>query len=281
MWGRWGFKVVIILFAIIGGMLLSTVFQNTRPNIGPWNLKFPERGSAYPEALIAALTSGPVQNDLLKRGLISLGTGDTQVSTVDLGVIQNLINQGAYFLDPQNRLQLGPVPLPTGFLQTQPGAYYIYSLRLTQALTFIDDFSYIGHIVNITIPGDFNLPADSKTTHNLYNTHLTLPDGRWVESGVGWVTWTKSPIIYTYQSYTGKWSFASIPGGVQRDIALKIEISTNQVAEMSASDLYSGKTIKTQQQVGALGHRVDESRSKPARAAARYLHRRPDFLAAR
>jgi hypothetical protein len=253
---------LLIIIVVFGGLTLYFIASNMRPNIGPLGIKGFNYGTSYPAALQAALSPGPTQSDLIQRGLVMLNTtvGSVTEGSVDTGGINNLINSGIYFLNPQNHLQLGPVPGNVVQVQNRPG--YIYAQRITQAYSVIDDFSYTGHSLSVTLPANLDLGNNSSTTHNLYNTHLTLPDGRWVEAGVGWVNWTTSPILYTFQSYTGKWNFASIPAGSQRDISLKIEIDSNNVAHMSASDPSSGKTVESQQQVGGQGYRIDLSQEQ-------------------
>ncbi len=255
-WMKKIIAIIIILALIIAAVVFFTAFSY-RPNIGPFGIKSFNKGMAYPAALIAALMPGPIQSDLEKRGLVSLGSNSSQGSSVDLGQIQSLIQQGMYFIDPNNHMQAGPVSIPSQVFQFTGTNNYIYALRATQLWAALDNFSFTGHTVKVSIPANLDFPANGPTTHNLYNTHLTLPDGRWVESGVGWVSWAQSPIIYTYESYTGRWNFESIPAGSQRDILLKIEISPNLQATMSASDPQSGKSVTSQQQVGALNHRVD------------------------
>ncbi len=251
-------KVIIILVVIAGTTAATFTWQGFRLNVGPFGIKVYNRGPDFQPILEAAVMPGSVRDDLIRRGLIS---SDSSL-TVDVGAIQDLVQTGIYFLDPSNRLHLGPVSVPGLASQTLGNAAYIYSQKVTQLWAVIDDFRFTGHSVYVTIPANVDITYGSQTIQNLYNIHLTASDGNWVEAGVGWVNWTESPILYTYQSYTGKWSIASIPSGTQRDIFLKIEIDANQVASMSASDPLSGKSINTQQSVNSLGHRVDQSQEQ-------------------
>jgi len=256
---RWWLKLILIVAAFAIGLSFTFTGGNIRPNIGFLGLDGYDRGAAYPGALISAFMPGPVQTDLIQRGLLSLDTSSdsSSGSKIDIGAIENLIKSGIYFIDPRNRLELGPVTIPAEIQQLQSSPAYRYSQRRTQTWSFLDNFNYTGVDVYVTMPAGIELASGGETSHNIYCVHLTLPDGRWVESGVGWVNWTASPIIYTYQSYTGQWTVENIPGGTPRDINLKVEISTDRVAEMYVFDPHSSKSITTRQSVGGLGHVVD------------------------
>ena len=266
------FKITIVVVVLIIGVVIAFTASNFRPNLGPLGIKNFSKGSFYPEALIAALAPGPVRDDLLKRGILSSGSNGDQ--GINIGDIANLIQQGQYSFDPKGHLQLGPVPIPGGAVGVSGNHQYIYSQRTTQLWAFLDDFDYTGHSVYVTLPASFNLALNSSTTHNLYNTHLTLPDGNWVESGVGWVNWTASPILYTYDSYHSQWNFVSIPSGTQRDIFLKVEISPDLQAVMSASDPQSGKSASAGIKVNALKHRIDFSQEQTS-AAGKWVNTPP------
>jgi hypothetical protein len=254
------FKIILILVVLIIGVAIAFTASSFRPNVGPLGIKNFSKGSFYPEGLIAALTPGPIRDDLLKRGVLLTGSNGDQ--GINFGDIANLIQQGLYSVDPNGHLQLGPVPIPAEAAMSSGNNSYIYSQRTTQLWAFLDDFNYTGHSVYVTLPASLNLPSNSSTIHNLYNTHLTLPDGNWVESGVGWVNWTASPILYTYNSYHGQWNFISIPAGAQRDIFLKVEITPDLQAVMSASDPQSLKSANANVKVKAIRHRIDFSQEQ-------------------
>jgi hypothetical protein len=259
-------KILIILAAVIIGAVIAVTASSFRPEIGPFGIQGFSKGFDYPGSLIAALTPGPVRDDLEKRGLITSLPDSTPATSVNTGDIYSLIQQGIYFFDKSGNLQLGPVSIPGGNFSSGQ-IQYIYSQRITQLWAVLDNFDYTGHSVYVTLPASFSLPADGSVIHNLYNTHLTLPDGKWVESGAGWVNWTTSPIIYTYDSYRGQWNFAAIPGGTQRDIFLKIDIGPDLQTVMSASDPLSGKTVTAKQKVNNLKHRIDFSQEQTSASA--------------
>jgi hypothetical protein len=264
---RWWVKLSIVLVAVILALLIGFTTFDVRPNIGWIGLKAHNKGSAYPEMLISAFLPGPVQDDLAEKGLISIDSvpRDSNASTIDSNGINALIESGIYFLNPGNRLELGPISIPGEIQQMQGNAVYRYAQRRTQMWGFLDNFVFTGLDVQVTIPDRVDITSGGATSHNLYCVHLTLLDGRWVECGVGWVNWTTSPIIYTYQSYTGQWSVINIPGDVPRNINLKIEIGEDRTAEMYAFDPHSNKSVRTRQEVGGVGHVVDFAQEQHSR----------------
>jgi hypothetical protein len=263
---RWWLRIGLVLIAVALGLTVAFTTGNIRPNIDGIGSKSYNKGTGYPEILISAFLPGPIQDDLKKRGLLTIGSApnDSNTSVVDSNAIQQLINAGIYFIDPQRRLELGPITLP-GEVQQLGNAVYRYAQRRTQTWGFLDNFNFTGLDVQVNIPESVDINSGGNTTHNLYCIHLTLLDGRWVESGVGWVNWTTSPIIYTYQSYTGQWTVASIPGGQPRDINLRIQIGANRMAEMYAFDALSNKSVSTTQEVGGLDHVVDFAQEQHSR----------------
>ena len=95
-------------------------------------------------------------------------------------------------------------------------------------------YEFRGHRYTVTIPEYCDLAYE--TSFNLYNTHLSFPDGHFIESGVGWIgraaNWpTEGLNLYVYNSYSGEFSFRSIsdsftpiPDGYGREITLSVRI---------------------------------------------------------
>jgi hypothetical protein len=254
------FGLLIILLMAVGAFAFVLVNAGYHLSIGPLDVKHYDRGPLYPAVLECVLAGGAVTDDLVQRHLVSVESDIEEVFNVeiDTGGILELIYSGVYCINPD--YVLAPGPAENEIPEAEPG--YRYARRLSRVLNVLDDYRITAHSVYVTFPAGVTFPDDGETTHNLYNTHLVLPDGEWIESGFGWVTWADGPIIYTYQSYTDRWDFTTVPDGKERDILLEIEFSRDRFAEMHVFDPLSGKSITAIREIPAPGHRVDFSQEQ-------------------
>jgi len=221
-------------------------------------------------AVEKALTiGGPIKEDLINRGLFTFPTSDGKSGRtpgeIKVGDIEKLVNSGIYVLDNISGLAIRDQN-STDEIQKEPesilvDAEYKYAQMVTRTLEWVDVYNYRGHFCWVSIPANVTLAQG--TVHNVYTHHMGLPrpfpwsPKRFVESGVGWVSWAPSPIIFTYDTYNPGWVYDTIPGGISRDIYLLIDISPSYQAQMFVWDPYSNKSIQTFRQVDELNHRID------------------------
>jgi len=259
---------ILAIFAIIATTLLNwpgVIFANDNQAVqatsptDTGNIVSFYRGPLFTAVEQALSQEGPTKNDLISRELFTLpksdGKGGMIPGEIKLGEIEKLANSGVYHVSEANILELGPEP--SGMTRNAvTSTAYKYALMVTKRLSLFYEYKYRGHEAFVDIPA--NITLASGTIHNLYTTHLGLPNGTWVESGVGWVNWASSPIIFTYSSYTNLWTYLTIPSGYARTVTLYINISTGYQASMLVYDPYSGMAISSVQQVTSLNHRVDQ-----------------------
>lgn len=255
--------LVAILLLIVPGSAIAAD-ENGQPQTeattGSESTKYFDEGPVFPAIERALAQEGPVKDDLINRGLFILPTSDGKggeiPGEIKIGEIEKLINAGTYSIDETNTLVQGSQS-PEQKSATSASLSYKYALMVTRLWGIIDQFSYRGHSAYVTIPANITLSPD--TVHNLYTNHMGLPNGSFIESGVGWVSWASSPIIYTYSSYTGAWSYIPITSGISRDIYLQLFVNpTTYLAYMYVVDMYTLSFVMTTQTVSGLNHRVDQ-----------------------
>lgn len=132
----------------------------------------------------------------------------------------------------------------------------------------IDQYKYRGHRGYVRIPANVNL--NPQTSFNLYNTHMVLPSGKFIESGVGWFnSWGLSGLhIYVYDSYTGELHSEPIPSGTSRDIYLELTAvnAGTYIGRMYVRDPLSGHALNWQRTIDSLDHKVDETQEQHSSA---------------
>lgn len=219
-----------------------------------------DRGPVFYAAVHTLSTDNPVKEDLIKRGLfIREKIGDTDLCSgqIKFGEIEKLVNSGVYHITASNTLEFGP-QLSGENVETLAEQLRVEVHKYSEMKTanlFWDNFNYRGHWSYVDLPS--YLPLNSGTDFNVYTSHMAEPNGYFTEAGVGRVSWSDYPIIYTYTNYVGEWNYTEIPGGVSRTVFLYIDVSTNGLATMSVQDYYSGYAEAANQQVSYLNQRVD------------------------
>ena len=76
-----------------------------------------DRGDVFPAVEQTLSKPGPVRDDLIKRGLVTLSsprdsTGSPVPGAIKFGEIEQLVNDGIYVIDENGYLQFGPSYTP-------------------------------------------------------------------------------------------------------------------------------------------------------------------------
>jgi hypothetical protein len=247
-----------ILVAVLSTLFTIPAFAQDDSSQPPsTSLGFISKGDTYYAVEKALTYNKAVRKDLMERGLFTLPSKDSKGNMVpgiiDVGKIESLVKNGTYVI-ANNSMFLASQPVEENYARSTGS--YKYAQMVTRHLEVFDDFNYRGHESYVNLPSSLTLNAD--TVHCVYTHHLLLPNNQFVESGVGWVSWAPSPIIYTFQSYTGVEVYLSIPSA-SRTIYLDIEINATTLnAWIYVYDPYTTYSISTNQAVTAANHRVDQ-----------------------
>jgi hypothetical protein len=262
---RWILVSSLMLLLMLAFVLLpTTVFASADDSSGQAasssNVTLIERSPTFIAIEQTLAQGGPVKDDLIKRGLVTFptpdGKGGMTPGVIQTSKIDELASTGVYHITEANTFELGPQTPKVINVTATASVSYKYAAMQTKKWNSWDEYKYRGHTVYVDIPS--NIVLSSGTIHNIYTNHLALSDGQWIESGVGWVNWASSPILFTYTSYTGNWTWLSIPSGTPRTIFLRLEVQPSGQSEMYASDSYYGYQVDTFQQVTSLNFRVDQ-----------------------
>ncbi|RLC64235.1 MAG: hypothetical protein DRI01_03780 [Chloroflexi bacterium] len=216
-----------------------------------------DRGPVFYAVMKTLTQGGPVKDDLVDRSLITYtkldGYNDKFSRQIRIGYIEKLVDSGVYHIASSGLLEFGPQQ--SGDSSSSVILQVVRKYATMRTALLWDNFNYRGHESYVDIPS--SMPLSAGTDFNVYMHHLTEPNGYWIESGVGRVSWSSYPVLYTYTTYVGLWNDVDIPSGISRAIRLFIDIPSNGNAQMYAYDTYSGLSAYDEQEVVNLNQRAD------------------------
>jgi hypothetical protein len=260
---------MVCMFVAVGLLVLPSAVQgNNEPSQSENEeiIASIDRGPVFIATEMALAKGGAIKDDLIKRGLFPFPDPNGKPGVIKFGEIEKLVNESIYYINNDNTLDLNVNDQGLSF--QQPGQMRVVTKKYAQ-IQNTDGYSYRGHEALVTIPTSITLSDD--TVHCLYTNHLILSDGKFVESGVGWVNWYESPIIYTYQNYSSTWVYRTISDGTSRSIELMIDITPDPpyggLAEMYVYDPYDGVDVQTYRAVTSTDHHVDQCHEQASSGA--------------
>ena len=251
--------LVCILCVTVATVLPSTIVtaENDRGiTNGTFTPRY-DKGPVFTAIELALTKGGSIKKDLIKRGLFTIPDPKGEPGVIKVGEIKKLIDAGIYIIDRTNTLTLNDY----FSVDTQVDSEKVIIVdKVYATMDNGNGYQYQGHKAWVTIPTSITLDAD--TVHNIYTTHMGLSNDHYVETGVGWISWDDSPVIFTYDTYIDTWRYRSITSGVSRNIELKIDIIPDPpyggLAEMYVYDPYDDVCVQDYRAVSSMNHDVDQ-----------------------
>jgi hypothetical protein len=243
-WIKQGVVGILVVVLFTGMIIGTTLAQVSAQEVQRAEIK---EKVTIPQKPVFDLTDEQIKK-LTKKGIIKYYPDGTRVINL-YKALKELNNQTS-----------------TSDVSIQAGVYR-HAYMVTRWLWF-DQYNYRGHKVYVKIPAEVSL--NPETSFNLYNTHMSLPNGDFYEVGVGWFnSWGLRGLhLYAYDGRYGTMYSKPIPSGASRDIYLKVEAWYDSFYETNRGHLYgydpySGKAISVLLwDLAGLDHRIDETQEQ-------------------